>query len=337
MTADFRLSEEQDLLRETARSVLARECPPALVRAHIDDPAVVESLWEKHLHEWAALGDGPLVDLCIFAEELGAAVVPGPCFATAALGLPLLRAVADERADAVAEGELVATAAVAGRDGTWELNDDGVRTFVLEADRADLVAIVLPGPALAVVDAASRTAREIKTLDTTRRVFEIDITAEDRAVAKAVDAAALASVLRRATVALAAELVGTTRWLLEHTIEYAKAREQFGKPIGSFQGLQWKIVDMALDAERATAAAYYAAMAIDAGEPDALRAAHVAKATAGVAARHCAKSGMQVYGGIGYTWENDLHLYLRRAFASDYLLGSSTYHHDRLAQLLLDA
>jgi alkylation response protein AidB-like acyl-CoA dehydrogenase len=138
-------------------------------------------------------------------------------------------------------------------------------------------------------------------------------------------------------VAVAAELVGVGRWLLDATVAYAKERVQFGRPIGSFQGLQFEITDMALAWERAAAAVAYAAMALDAADPDRRSAVHVAKAQAGEAARRCARVGMQVHGGIGYTWEHDLHLRLRRAYAGDGLLGPATWHLDRLAELLFDS
>ncbi|MEY2458391.1 MAG: hypothetical protein QOG30_221, partial [Acidimicrobiaceae bacterium] len=142
--------------------------------------------------------------------------------------------------------------------------------------------------------------------------------------------------LERAWVALAAELVGTARWLLHTTLEYAKQRVQFDVPIGSFQAIQHKLANMSLAVERAVSATYYAAMAIDADDQDRHRAAHVAKAAAGRAATLCAKDGIQIHGGIGYTWEHDLHLYIRRAYASEHLLGTSGWHHDQLAALLLD-
>jgi alkylation response protein AidB-like acyl-CoA dehydrogenase len=110
---------------------------------------------------------------------------------------------------------------------------------------------------------------------------------------------------------------------------------QFGKPIGSFQAIQHKLADMALAVERASSAVYYAAMCIDADDPDRWRAAHVAKAAAGAAATRAAKDGIQIHGGIGYTWDHDLHLYIRRAYTSEHLLGTAGWHHDRLADLLL--
>lgn len=332
---DFTLTDEQEMLRDTARSLLTKECPPALVRAVMDDPSAADDLWRRHLREWVALGDGPLVDHCLFLEEAGNVVLPGPYFTTSAVFLPLLRAAEHPLADAAASGEVVGTVAMAGRAGTWEANDEPTLTFVLEADRADHVAIVRGGPSLAVVERSELEPRLVQALDLSRRVFTVDV---PRSLdARPIDPDALSGVIERATVALAAESVGVSRWLLEHSVAYAKERVQFDKPIGSFQGLQWKLVAMAQDHERAAAAVAYAAMAIDADDPDRTRATHVAKAAAGRAARHSSRDGMQVHGGIGYTWEHDLHLYLRRAYANDALFGSATWHQDRLGELLCRA
>jgi len=136
-------------------------------------------------------------------------------------------------------------------------------------------------------------------------------------------------------VALAAEMVGTARRLFDMTLGYAKERIQFDVPIGSFQAIQHKLADMALDLERATSAVQYAAMAHDADDPERHRATHVAKAAAGAAATRAAKDGIQIHGGIGYTWEHDLHLFIRRAFGSEHWLGTRADHHDQLAELLI--
>jgi alkylation response protein AidB-like acyl-CoA dehydrogenase len=151
---------------------------------------------------------------------------------------------------------------------------------------------------------------------------------------RAIDADAVESFVQRATVALAAEMVGTARRIFEMTLQYAKERIQFDVPIGSFQAIQHKLADMALDLERATSAVQYAAMTVDAKDAERGRAVHVAKASAGAAAKRAAKDGIQIHGGIGYTWEHDLHLFIRRAYGSEFLLGSSEWHHDRLADLL---
>ena len=136
---DFTLTDDQQLLRDTARKLLDRECPPAVVRAHIDDPAAYVPLW-THLSEYTALGLGPATDLCLFLEETGKVAAPGPFLATV-----LFASLTGE--------EATGTVAIAGASGAWEPNADPVKTFVLEADRVDRVAIVGAGPTLSVIDA----------------------------------------------------------------------------------------------------------------------------------------------------------------------------------------
>jgi alkylation response protein AidB-like acyl-CoA dehydrogenase len=304
---DFSLTPEQELLRDTARSLLEKECPPSLVRAYQDDPSAADGLW-KHLREWLELGRGPLVDLCVFLEETGHVVAPGPFFATTVLWAPL------------------------GVDGTGTMafTDDPTMPYVLDVDRVDHVALATSGGVI-ILDDSSLEARQVETIDWTRRLFSVRHDSSLGPV-RPLDIEALRE---RAWVALSAEMLGTSRWLLGRTIAYAKERHQFGRPIGSFQAVQHKLADMALAHEQAWSAVYYAAMAIDADDPDRHRAAHVAKIMAGEAAKRGAKDGIQVHGGIGYTWEHDLHLYIRRAYASEHLLGTSDWHRDRLAELLL--
>ena len=331
---DFTLSDEQQLLRDTARNLLTKECPPALVRAHIDDPIAADPLWER-LREFAALGTGPLTDLALFTTETGYVAAPGPFFPTAALFAPLLAALDDERLPDLLAGHTSGTVALAGVAGFWEPNDDVLKCFVPEADRVDWIAVVDPGPTVRIVPAASLATRLVETIDWSRRLFEVDTT-DASGAARSLDPAALEHVLSRATVALAAEMVGTARRIFDMTLEYAKDRKQFDVPIGSFQAIQHKLAELSLAVERADSAAQYAAMAVDAGTADQRRSTHVAKAAAGTAATRAAKDGIQIHGGIGYTWEHDLHLFLRRAYGSEYWLGTTAWHHDRLAELLLD-
>ncbi|MEY2433374.1 MAG: hypothetical protein QOC92_3099 [Acidimicrobiaceae bacterium] len=308
------MSDEQVMLRDTARALLTKHCPMSLVRAHIDDPAAADPLWE-HLREWVVLADGPLVDLCLFLEECGAVLAPGPYLSTV-----LARRLMD------VDG--TASVALAGADGQWTVNDESMKTFVLEADRVDdVLSVWSSGVTRSVVS----DARAVGSVDWSRRIFEVDVHPARPHTTVNID-----DWLERAWVAVAAELVGTARWLLHTTLEYAKQRVQFDVPIGSFQAIQHKLANMSLAVERAVSATYYAAMAIDADDQDRHRAAHVAKAAAGRAATLCAKDGIQIHGGIGYTWEHDLHLYIRRAYASEHLLGTSGWHHDQLAALLLD-
>ena len=311
---DFTMTDEQVLLRDTARALLTKQCPPSLVRAHIDDPTAADPLW-KHLSEWVELASGPLVDLCLFLEECGSVLAPGPFVATVL-------------AHQLTPLTGTATVAMAGPDGHWVPNAETTKTFVLEADLVDnIVFVSSSGVEIAHPESVTR----VGSVDSTRRIFEVDV-----ASGRGVDARDATDWLERAYVSAAAELVGTARWLLHTTIDYAKQRVQFDVPIGSFQAIQHKLANMSLAVERAVSATYYAAMAIDADDPDRHRAAHVAKAAAGRAATLCAKDGIQIHGGIGYTWEHDLHLYIRRAYASEHLLGTSGWHHDRLADLLLN-
>lgn len=337
---DFTLSDEQELLRDTARALFAKECPSQLVRDAFydvtpDGPDAARELFDAHLRGWVGLGDGPLVDLCLFLEEAGRAVAPGPTWVTASMFVPLLRAAGHPDAERAAAGEVTGTIALAGANGRWVLGDDPVRTFVPHPDEVDLVAVVVPGPAVVVVERSALEVGLVETLDRSRPVGALQVPSDGERLP--FSESDLVDVFDRGTVALAAELVGVGRWLMDTTLEYVRGREQFGKPVGSFQGLQWKLVDAALVLERAAAAVYYAAMCVDAGDEDARRAVHVAKAAAGAAATRWARDGLQAHGGIGFTWEHDLHLRLRRAYASDQLLGDSAWHHDRLAELLLDA
>lgn len=347
---DFALDEDQELLVQSARTMLAAECPTSLVRSHMDDPSVADGL-SKHLGGWTGLAGGPLVDLCLFAEETGAVLAPGPFFATVALFAPLLAALGEPVAplrDAVLRGETTGTVALAGRAGEWAPNSEPVKCFVPEAERAEYVAVVsaTSGDTRAVeVRVLHRPeATFMATIDPSRRLASVpaapvgapsgpgDI---DDLPVHAVTTSLVEDVVERAVVVLAAEMLGTIRWLVDHTLAYAKERVQFGRPIGSFQAVQHKLADMALARERAWAAVYYAAMCHDAADEDRHRASHVAKIAAGSAAKRAAKDGIQIHGGIGYTWEHDLHLFLRRAYGSEHFLGTSEWHQDHLADLLL--
>ncbi|MCU1429264.1 MAG: acyl-CoA dehydrogenase [Actinomycetia bacterium] len=331
---DFTLTEDQTLLRDTARNVLTKQCPPSLLRAHIEDPAAAAPLWE-HLRAYAGLGGGAATDLCLFLEETGYVAAPGPFFASSALFAPVLAALGHGLLDDVQAGTTTGTVAIAGTKGEWLPNNDTTKTFVLEADRADHIAIIQGSGdvVLAPAAAAAERLRFVESVDTSRRVFELDAQGiEGERCSLAPDA--IGRVLDIAYVALAAEMVGTARRIFDMAVAYAKERYQFDRPIGSFQAIQHKLADDALALERSTAAVHYAAMTVDAGDPERTRACHVAKAAAGDAARRALKDGIQVHGGIGYTWEHDLHLYLRRATGDEYLLGQTGWHHDRIADLL---
>jgi alkylation response protein AidB-like acyl-CoA dehydrogenase len=313
---DFSLTDDQQLLRDTAAKLLERECPPALVRAHIDDPTAYEPLW-RHLSEFTALGAGPATDLALFLEQTGYVAAPGPFLATA-----LYTALAG------GEGEIT---------GTVAFVDDPMNPFVIEADRVDRIAVIRPDASVAFVDTdqVRDRLRFVSTVDFSRRSFQFDGRDLDVAV-ETLDREVYDAWRDRAYVSIAAEMTGTARRIFDMALAYAKERVQFDRPIGSFQAIQHKLADMSLALQRATAAVQYAAMTCDADAGDRTLACHSAKAAAGEAARRILKDGAQIHGGIGYTWEHDLHLYLRRATADEDLLGTTSWHLDRIAGALFD-
>jgi len=305
---NFSLSPEQEMLRDTARALVREHCPSSLVRAYLDDPSVADPLDER-LQEFAELATGSAVDLCLFLEELGAALVPGTFVPTVALFAPF------------ADGDVSRTGTIAVRSP--------FETPAIEGDRVDLVAVI-DGDQVQILERPD--GELLEPFDLSRRLYDVRVrpSASNNRVTDAPKDG-----LERAMVALSAELVGTTRWMFETTLEYTKTREQFDRPIGSFQALQHRLADMSLLYERAWASVYWAAMAIDADDDERHRAVHVAKSSASEAARHIALEAMQMHGGIGFTWDHDLHLYIRRAFASEEILGTTAWHRDRLAELIL--
>ncbi|HEX5614325.1 MAG TPA: acyl-CoA dehydrogenase [Acidimicrobiia bacterium] len=329
---DFTTTHEQDLLRDTARQLLANECPPALLRAHLDDRAASAGLW-THLRDFTGLATGPATDLALVLFETGYVAAPGPFFPTVALFGSLLAACGHPLLADVVEAGASGTVAIADATGRIEPHDAPVKSFVVDADIVEHVAVVDPGPTVRVIARADLDVRVVPTVDASRRVAEVTVPDRD-GLSSPLAPRDLDGWRDRATVALAAEMVGTARRIFDMALAYAKDRHQFGVPIGSFQAIQHKLAEMALVLERATAAVQYAAMTVDADDPDRRRAAHVAKAAAGAAARRMVKDGAQIHGGIGYTWEHDLHLFLRRATADEYLFGTTGWHHDRLAEIL---
>ena len=306
---DFTLTEEQELLVETAARLLRDECSPSMLRAHMDNPGAAAPLWAQ-LEAFTELGDGPCTDLALFCEQLGYVAAPGPFFAVAALYRPLRQVLGihDERTGTVADGGVYAP----------------------DADQVDVIAVIRDHEVMFATDASTRL---VPTADSTRRLFAIG------REPKAGDTVAIADdQLRewrsRAWVAAAADAVGTARRMLDMSVAYAKERVQFGVPIGSFQAIQHKLADLALTVERATSAVRYAALTIDERDADRFRAAHVAKAAANAAAHQAGKDGVQVHGGIGYTWEHDLHLFIRRAEGSAHWMGTVNAHHDAIADIL---
>jgi alkylation response protein AidB-like acyl-CoA dehydrogenase len=207
---------------------------------------------------------------------------------------------------------------------------------VADAAIADTIVVVARESVFAVDSkAAGISIRPMPGMDITRKLYSVRFA--ETPAEKLGDSSGLAKALDVATAALAAEMVGGMQRTLEITVEYAKTRKQFGKPIGSFQAVQHQCADMYLETESARSAAYYAAWALEEDAPDAAVAVSIAKMYASDASRTVGNRGIQIHGGMGFTWENDLHLYYRRAKASETAFGDATFHRERIARLIIDA
>jgi len=376
---DFGFSQEQELLRATARKFLESECPSAWVRARMEEPAgTTPEFWARLAEQgWLGLvypeeygGSGlGFVDLTVLMEEMGRVVMPGPFFSTVLLGgLAILEAgsaaqktawlprlIAGEARAALAWTEPNARWDAAGitlparpaADG-WVLT--GTKLFVLDAHLADVLVVAArtaegPEPERGVSlflvprDTPGLEARLLPTMDQTRKLCEVrlqDVRVPAEALLGPRDGgwAPLARVIDRATVALCAEMCGGAQKVLEMSTEYAKVRVAFGRPIGSYQGVKHKAADMLVEVENAKSLTYYAAWAVDEDSPEVPLAASMAKAYCSDAYRRVAGDGIQIHGGIGFTWEHDLHLYFKRAKSSEFTFGDATYHRERVARLI---
>jgi alkylation response protein AidB-like acyl-CoA dehydrogenase len=175
----------------------------------------------------------------------------------------------------------------------------------------------------------------MKGMDLTRKIYSVEF--KNTPAELLGNTKGLSSALDVATAAVSAELVGGMQRALELAVGYAKTRKQFGKPIGIFQAVQHLCADMYLETESSRSATYYAAWALEENAQDAAASVSVAKMYASDASRTVGNRGVQVHGGMGFTWENDIHLYYRRAKASETMLGDATFHRERIARLVIDS
>jgi alkylation response protein AidB-like acyl-CoA dehydrogenase len=373
---DFAFSEEQEMLRGSARDFLAKECGSKVVRKLMESPDAYDpALWKKIAAlGWTALGIpekyggvGTFLDLIVVLEEAGRALLPGPFFATMGLAVPAINeagseAQKKEALGAIADGSARATLAFTEPSGRWDAGGvtltarpagggwrlDGIKLFVPDAEYADYIVVAArtrgedeDGITLFLVKGKPKgmTVTQLKTLDMTRRWSEVrfeGVELEASAIMGAPHLAwpALKRALEWATAALCAEMMGGAQKVLETSTEYAKTRHQFGKPIGIYQAVSHKLADMLVLSESGRSATYYAAWTVDADAPDRSLASSMAKAYVSDAYRKVAGDGIQVHGGIGFTWEHDMHLYFKRAKASEVTLGDATYHRELVAQAL---
>jgi len=371
---DFDLSKPQKLLKDSARDFLTRECKLDRVRALMEtDTAHDDKLWQSIAdqgwtgliipEEHGGLGLG-LVELAVVAEEMGRACLPGAFLSTLTAAALVERAGSAEQCakylEPIAAGELKATLAFLEEGASWEVDEiklkatreggnfqlSGRKLFVPDAGIADLlICVARDGDGLVLLpverDAEGLSVKATPSMDATRKLYEV--TFADVSVAEAdvfgADGDArseLGQAIEVATVALCAEMVGGMQWVLDTTVEYAKTRQQFGRAIGSFQAVQHQCADMLLMTESARSATYYAAWALTEGDPAASVAVSIAKAYCSDAYREVGNRGVQVHGGIGFTWENDLQLYYKRSKSSETLFGDATFHRERIARIIVD-
>ena len=364
-------TSEQEELRAVVRKFLATHADETQVRAQMETPSGydtgtwklmadqlgVQSIAIPEEYGGAGFGFG---ELSVVLEEAGRALLCAPLFSTAVLGATTLLESGDEGAAAaylpgIAEGRTIATVALIEESGRWsedgvqvgavrdgaDFRISGTKPYVLDGADADLIIVAArtdAGISLFTVDAGDYgvAATALSTLDQTRRLASLTFS---DAPAKLLGIEGqgwevLARVLDIAAAGLACEQVGGAARVLESTVDYVKVREQFGRPIGSFQAVKHKLADMLVELESARSAAYYAVSAVESGSPDLPLAASIAKAYCSTAYYRIAAESIQLHGGIGFTWEHPAHLYFKRAKGSETLLGSPAYHRELIAQRL---
>ena len=329
---NFDFSPDQYALRDAARDFFAGESSPASVRAAWESATGRDpDLWRKLAdtgfvgltvpEEHGGLGLDE-VDLVLLLEEAGYAALPEPLLETTAVGVPLLveaGTAAQQRAwlPRIAAGDAVVTVQLAGAP------------FVADAHIADLLLLERGGELHAVPRARFNTVHQ-PSMDGARRVFTVEAETDDDTRMAGGEAAA-AKAFDRGAAATAAVLNGISQRLLDMTVAYAKDRTQFDRPVGSFQAVKHTLAETFLLVETAKAAGWYAAYAIATDLPDQSTAASVAKSYATEAEAVANRNALQVHGGIGFTWEHDLHLWLKRGKALEQAYGSATFHRARLA------
>jgi alkylation response protein AidB-like acyl-CoA dehydrogenase len=336
--------DERDELRSAVRGLIDRLGGVSVARRVMETESGYDAdLWSRLATELGLAGlaiaeeyDGQgatFVELAVALEELGRVVLPVPLLASAVLAAgavdadpELLTRIAGGTPAALAQGSANATASQTG-DG-WHVTGDYLH--VIDGTAADVLVVAVDDELYVVEGDASGLQREsLATLDQTRRQARVSL---DDAPARRVEGN-LARALDLGKVALAAEAVGGARWCLEATVDYAKTREQFGRPIGSFQALKHRMADMHALVETAAATAEHAAW-VAAYDPDQLPLiAAMAKAHCVDAYVQIAQETIQLHGGIGFTWEHDAHLHLKRAWSTCQLLGEPRQLRSRVAEL----
>ncbi|MCA1833404.1 MAG: acyl-CoA dehydrogenase family protein [Actinomycetota bacterium] len=351
---EFDFTPEQYTLRDEARRFLEAQCPPSHVREFIDD----ETGWSRDL--WKRMADlgwmglafpedlGGLGqsfgDVTLLLGELGRAVAPVPFLASLCAGQVVFRhgSVEQQRRwlPSVASGERIATIVIVTPDAAvvnasasgdgWVLK--GETGPILDAPAADMFVVAAhdgEGARWFVAEEGVRVTPQLG-FDRTRTIGRV---AFDGAAAEPLSVGGLEPGSRVAVAAVCAEMVGVAQKILDTTVEYSKVREQFGRPIGSFQAIKHKCAEMLTELEASRSAAFYAGWSVDGDADDAALAVAVAKSYCSEALAHLAGEGVQIHGGIAFTWEHDMHLYLRRIKSDEALFGDAAFHRERIARL----
>ena len=363
----FAFTPEQEQFRDAVRRFLRDRSPPTEARRLMEDerghdPAIWRQLCQElglgalHVPEERGGQGFTVTELGIAFEEMGRALLCAPylssVLATTAVAEACAREEAEQIVTGIASGEQLAALALTEANGRWDLGGielvangnrlTGSKTHVIDGHVADLLIVAArtagstgeEGLSLHVVaaDAPGITRRSLTALDPTRKLARIDFAnVEARCIAN--DAApALRRTLDMACIAVACELAGVAEALLESAVDYAKLRMQFGRAVGSFQAIKHKCADLLLEVELAKSAARYAAEAATEGDSDLPALASLAKAAASDAAMRAARDCIQIHGGIGFTWDNDTHLWFKRAKSSEALFGAPAWHWERLMQ-----
>jgi alkylation response protein AidB-like acyl-CoA dehydrogenase len=365
----FSFSSEQDEFRSNLRRLLADRSPTKEVRRLMETDhgyeragwhAINTALGLTAIRIPEAYGGYGLTfgDQGIVLEEMGRALLCAPYFATAVLAAGAIMNAATEAEKqallpGVAAGDTTATLAWVEDNGRWDAEGtaltataesgsfmlNGHKTYVIDGHTADLIVVLAraaEGLSLFTVDGSANglSRRALKSMDPTRKFARLEF---DGVTAQPLGAAGSAATpfdrtIIEATACLANEMVGGADRLREDALAYAMMRMQFGRPIASFQSMKHKHADMLLEVELAKSAAYYAAAALDDGDNDAAANAHLAKALASDAYTQTAIHAVQIHGGIGFTWDNDTHLWFKRAKSSEVLLGDASYHRELMLQ-----
>ena len=366
---NFAFSEEQEQLREFVRSFLEDKSSEAAVREQMDteqgyDPDVWGQMAEQMglqalaiPEEFGGQGFG-FVEQVVVLEEMGRALLCAPYFSSCVLAANTLLQSGDDDAKkahlpGIASGETIATLAFTEESGKWDESGitmqasgsgdsftlDGTKMYVLDGHTANLILVAArtdKGVSLFSVDAdaSGLTRTALSTMDQTRKQAKLEFSGTPATLigSEGEGWSVLETVLDLAAVALAAEQVGGAQMCLDMSVEYAKVRVQFGRPIGSFQAIKHKCADMLLEVESAKSAAYYAGWCAAEMNDELPQVASLAKSYCSEAYFNASAENIQIHGGIGFTWEHPAHLYFKRAKSSELLFGDPTYHRELLAQ-----